>query len=158
MPEQQWRSDHRDRLDAVLSQFEDEPGPLIDILQGVQALFGYVPRQAVAQISRKLRVAQAQIFGVVTFYAQFSLHPKGRHTILCCQGTACHVRGAAGILDKIKNSLNVAEGHTTEDGRFTVERVYCVGCCSLAPAVIIDNTAFGRLTPGKLPDILSRYE
>jgi len=128
------------------------------MLQAVQTMFGYVPREAVAQISKRLRIAPARIFGVVTFYAQFSLHPKGRHTILCCQGTACHVRGGGTLFDKIKNDLNVAEGHTTEDGRFTVERVYCVGCCSLAPAVIIDNTAFGKLTPGKIPDILSRYD
>lgn len=157
-PHTTWTDADRDRLDTVIEKLTDEPGPLISVLQQVQAMFGHLPLEAMAHISRVLRIAPAHIFGVATFYAQFSFEPRGRHTILSCQGTACHVRGGATILEGIKRNLDVKEGGTTPDGRFTLERVYCVGCCSLAPAIIIDDAAFGKLTPDKTKKILSRFD
>ena len=108
-------------------------------------------------ISKVLRIPLAEIFGVATFYAQFAFEPKGRHTILSCQGTACHVRGGATVLEEMKRGLGVDEGGTTEDGRFTLEKVYCVGCCSLAPTIIINEKAYGKLVPGTTKKILARY-
>jgi len=152
-----WTEEQQRTLEGIIDTFLRERDPLIAMLQEVQSTLGYLPKQAVEQISRALRISQAQIFGVATFYTQFSFVPKGRHTILCCQGTACHVRGGTTIFEEMKRNLEVEEGGTTEDGRFTLEKVYCVGCCSLAPAIIVDKTAHGKLSPGKTKNILEKY-
>lgn len=152
-----WPAQQQESLERVVARFRHEPGPLIAVLQSTQELFGYLPKEAMEHISKALCIPPARIFGVATFYAQFSFQPRGRHTILCCQGTACHVRGGAVVFEELKKSLNVEEGGTTEDGRYTLEKVYCVGCCSLAPALIINGTAYGKLVPGKTKKILERY-
>lgn len=156
-PHRTWTGEAQRELDRVIARFRHEPGPLIAVLQSTQELFGYLPKEAMEHISKALCIPPARIFGVATFYAQFSFQPRGRHTILCCQGTACHVRGGAVVFEELKKSLNVEEGGTTEDGRYTLEKVYCVGCCSLAPALIINGTAYGKLVPGKTKKILERY-
>jgi len=153
-----WTDEEQKKVDQAIDLFKDEPGPLIPILQKVQTLFGHLPLEAMEHISKVLRISRAQMFGVATFYAQFSFEPRGRHTILSCQGTACHVRGSEKVLQEMKRELNVKEGGTTEDGRFTLEKVYCVGCCSLAPAIIINERAFGKLLPGKTKEILTNYD
>jgi NADH-quinone oxidoreductase subunit E len=152
-----WTEKEQKKVDQAIKAFKDEMGPLIPVLQKVQALFGHLPVEAMEYISKVLRIPRAEIFGVATFYAQFAFEPKGRHTILSCQGTACHVRGGPTILEAMKRDLNVKEGGTTGDGRFTLEKVYCVGCCSLAPAIIIDERAYGKLVPGKMKKILAPY-
>lgn len=152
-----WTAKEQKKVDQAIGLFKGDPGPLIPVLQEVQALFGYLPLEAIEQIAKVLRIPRAEIFGVATFYAQFGFQPRGRHTILSCQGTACHVRGGAMVLEEMKRLLNVQEGGTTEDGRFTLEKVYCVGCCSLAPAVIIDDRAYGKLVRGKPEEILAQY-
>jgi NADH-quinone oxidoreductase subunit E len=140
-----------------MSAFRGQPGPLIPVLQKAQEILGYLPLEAMEFISKELRIPPAKVFGVATFYAQFSFKPRGRHTVLSCQGTACHVRGGGRILDEMLRTLDVEEGATTSDRRFTVEKVYCIGCCSLAPALIIDDTAYGKLTPEKAKKILDKY-
>ncbi len=147
----------RDALEEAIATFRDQPGPLIPVLQKAQEIFGYLPLEVMKQIAESLRIPPVRVFGVATFYAQFSFKPRGKHTILSCQGTACHVRGGAKVLDEMSRELGVKEGDTTEDRRFTLEKVYCIGCCSLAPAMIIDETAFGKLTPDKTKEILTRY-
>jgi NADH-quinone oxidoreductase subunit E len=147
----------RKALDEAIATFRDQPGPLIPVLQKAQEIFGYLPQEAMQRIARALRIPPVRVFGVATFYAQFSFKPRGKHTILSCQGTACHVRGGGKILDEMRRELKVEEGETTGDRRFTLEKVYCIGCCSLAPAMIIDETAFGKLTPDKTKEILNRY-
>lgn len=147
-----------ERLAEAIEEYKDQPGPLIPVLQKAQEIFGYLPVEAMKFISKELRVPPARVFGVATFYAQFSFKPRGRHTILSCQGTACHVRGGAAILEEMKKHLGIETvGDTTADGKFTLEKVYCIGCCSLAPAIIIDDTAYGKLTTDKVKEVLARY-
>lgn len=150
-------SDQWKALYAAIQDFKAQPGPLIPVLQRAQEIFGYLPVEVMERISRELGIPPVRVYGVATFYAQFSFKPRGKHTILSCQGTACHVRGGARILEEMKRELKVEEGDTTEDGRFTLEKVYCIGCCSLAPAIIIDDTAYGKLTPEKVKEILRGY-
>ena len=157
-PKVKWTAEEQKKVDQAIDLFKDTAGPVIPVLQKVQALFGYLPLEAMEHISKGLRIPRAEIFGVATFYAQFAFEPRGRHTILSCQGTACHVRGGATVLEEMKRDLNVHEGGTTDDGRFTLEKVYCVGCCSLAPAIIIDKRAYGKLIPGKTKEILTNYD
>lgn len=144
-------------LDEAIATLRDQPGPLIPVLQKAQEIFGYLPLEAMKRISQALRIPPVRVHGVATFYAQFSFKPRGKHTILSCQGTACHVRGGSKILEEMKRELNVEPGDTTADGRFTLEKVYCIGCCSLAPAMIIDETAYGKLSQEKAKEILARY-
>ena len=123
---------------------------LIPLLQQVQVEMGYVPREAITEISRELRVSTSDIFGVLTFYAQFRLTPVGRHQVKICQGTACHVQGAPLIIDAVEEELGLGDGgDTTEAGEFTLEKVACFGACSLAPVMIVDEDTKGNITPDK---------
>jgi NADH:ubiquinone oxidoreductase subunit E len=146
------------KLDPVFAKYEDmAKGSLIPVLQGAQDTYGYLPLKALDAIAKKLAVPISQIYGVVTFYAQFRLNPRGKHIIRSCQGTACHVRNASRILDSLKSTLNIKPGGTTEDMKFTLETVACIGCCSLAPVMMIDTDAHGRLRPDRVPKILDTY-
>lgn len=122
-------------------------GALITVLQEVQAELGYLSGQTIAEISRGLNIPSSQVYGVATFYTQFRLKPVGKHLMRVCHGTACHVSGAVKISQALEDELKVADGETTEDGKFTLETVACLGCCSLAPVMMIDNETYGRLTP-----------
>ncbi len=125
-----------------------ERGTLIPLLQEVQAELGYVPQEAIKEIGKELRVSTSEIFGVLTFYAQFRLKPVGKHMVKICQGTACHVQGAPLITDAVEDELGLKKGEdTTGDGEFTVEKVACFGACSLAPVMVVDGETKGNLTP-----------
>jgi len=130
---------------------------LIGALQEMQETFGYLPRAALEGMGRRARIPLSRIYGVVTFYAQFYTEPHGRHTILCCRGTACHVRGAARVLDTVKQELGIDEGESTPDLMFYLETVACLGTCFLAPVMMIDSEYFGNLTPRKVETILRQY-
>ncbi|MDR1916318.1 MAG: NAD(P)H-dependent oxidoreductase subunit E [Synergistaceae bacterium] len=147
------------RMDEVLSELGDKKGTLIPILQKAQDIFGYLPKEVLIYISRKTGVPISQVFGVVTFYAQFHLKPRGRNIVRSCQGTACHVRGAKKILQELANCLNL-EGDvtTTPDLRYTLETVACIGCCGLAPVIMVNDDTHGRLTPDKIEGILDQYQ
>lgn len=135
-------------VDTVLLTNEFERNALIPMLQQIQEKMGYVPREAIKEISRELRVSTSEIFGVLTFYAQFRLKPVGEHMVKICRGTACHVRGASLIIDAVDDELGLTGGSdTTEDLKFTVEKVACFGACSLAPVVIVDENTKGNITP-----------
>lgn len=134
-------------VDRIAEQLGGARGALIPLLQQVQAEIGYLPPEVLARIAERSGVSAARVFGVASFYSQFRLEPVGRHIIRVCQGTACHVQGAVAITEAVCDELGVAEGGTTEDGEFTVEPVACLGCCSLAPVIMIDEDTFGRLTP-----------
>jgi len=127
---------------------------LIGVLQDIQDHFGYLPAPALAEVSRRTRIPLSRIWGVVTFYAQFYTEPRGRHTIRCCRGTACHVKGAARVLDAVKRELSIEEGETTPDMLFYLETVACLGTCFLAPAMMIGNAYYGLLNPQKIARIL----
>ena len=130
-------------------------GNLIGILQDVQERFGYLPASALEEISHRAGTPLSRIHGVVSFYAQFYTAPRGKHTIRCCRGTACHVRGAARVLDMVRRTLGIDEDRTTPDMMFYLETVACLGTCFLAPAMMIDNQYFGKLTPQRVQSILA---
>ena len=141
----------------ILEPWRGRKGFLIPVLQSVQHVFGYVPKEAIEAISREMKMPTAEIYGVVTFYAQFHLKPRGRHIIRVCRGTACHVRGSLKLLQKVKEMLKVEENGTTEDLRYTLEPVACLGACGLAPVMMVDDETHGRLVPEKLQGILDLY-
>ena len=141
-----------------LSEYKDNPkGALIPVLQKAQGVYGYLPKPVLETIARELRLTTAEVFGVVTFYAQFHLNPRGKHIIRVCQGTACHVRGGAKILEAVSEHLKVKPGETTRDLEFTLETVACLGACGLAPVMMVDDNTHGRLNPLDIPGILDSY-
>ncbi|MCP4578411.1 MAG: NAD(P)H-dependent oxidoreductase subunit E [Deltaproteobacteria bacterium] len=144
-----------DRL--VEDRFNNDKENLIMILQAIQAQYNYLPRPALSYLSEKIEIPLSRIYGVATFYSTFSLEPRGKNIISICLGTACHVRGAGKVLDRIEDTLHVRNGETTEDGQFTLESVRCIGCCSLGPVVKINEDVYGRIASEDLTQILDHY-
>ena len=147
-----------EQIQKILGKHGRSPDELIPILQDVQAAFGYIGEESVKAISRYLRISENQIYGVSSFYAQFRFTEPGRHGIKVCLGTACHVRGGGTLLDSLEHSLGIHCGETTEDQRFDVDRVACLGCCALSPVVQIDRDIYSRMTVNKLTELLKNYE
>ncbi len=147
-----------EQISKILGKHGRGPDELIPILQDVQAVFGYIGEDNVKAISRYLRISENQIYGVSSFYAQFRFTEPGRHGIKVCLGTACHVRGGGTLLDSLEHSLGIHCGETTEDQRFDVDRVACLGCCALSPVVQIDRDIYSRMTVNKLTELLKNYE
>ena len=145
------------KLEKILEMHSGQKGALIPILQEIQAAYGYLPEEALKTVSRRVKVPLSRIYGVITFYAQFYLTPRGKHLIKACQGTACHVRGASQVLDNLSRELKVNPGGTTEDLKFSLETVACVGTCFLAPVIMINEDYYGKLTPKKAMDALKKY-
>jgi len=147
-------------LDLFMKKVKDMPGNLIMILQQAQNIYGYLPREVIAYISKKTGNTQAKIYGVATFYTQFRLEPIGKNLIMLCQGTACHVSGSQEIETVICDELKISDGETTDDGIFTLNNVACLGCCSLAPVMMIQNSSgeetYGNLTKEKVLDIIGQ--
>jgi NADH-quinone oxidoreductase subunit E len=141
-------------LYEVLEQYKTERGAVIPVLQKAQEIYGWLPKEVLEVIAREMRVPISRIYGVVTFYAQFYLSRRGRHICRQCDGTACHVRGAARIVDTAQAHLGIKAGETTPDYRLTYEVVYCLGSCGLAPVAMIDDQVIGHLVPEKVVDIL----
>ena len=145
-------------LDDILASIPNAgPGDLVPILQRVQQAYGYLPKPILMEISSRTGTAASRVYGVATFYEQFHFEPHGRHTIKCCRGTACHVKGGPNIIRAIKQALGVEAGQTTEDMRFTFETVACLGTCFLAPAMMINNDYYGHLNTRRIKGILDRY-
>ena len=143
-----WMKDEVDLtlMDPLIRKYNGKKGNLIPILQGTQDLYGYLPRGAFEKISRETGLELSEMFGVATFYAQFRLKPVGKHIIKVCHGTACHVQNAKEISESLEETLKVKDGETTEDRLFTLESVACLGCCSLAPVMMIGDQTYGKLT------------
>jgi NADH-quinone oxidoreductase subunit E len=135
----------------------DYESNLIAILQETQDVYGYLPKSVMKEISKLTDVPLTRIFGVVTFYSQFTLTPRGKHAIKICNGTACHVRGVDEVKEKVKEHLNVSEGETTADFKFTLETVACIGTCFLAPVMMVDDRYFGKLTTESVTDVVKEY-
>lgn len=147
------------RLDSFLTNSRPSRGKLISVLQETQNIFGYLPSPAIEDISRHMDIPSSEIFGVATFYGQFHLQPRGKHIIRLCTGTACHVKGGGKIMEVLKKELGLKEGEfTTADLQFTLDPVACIGACGMAPAIVVDEDVYGRLTPDQVPDILARYQ
>ncbi len=136
---------------------ESSPDGLIPLLQRVQEAYGYLPREVLEEVAQRTGTPLSRMFGAATFYEQFRLTPRGRHIIRLCRGTACHIRGMGEILGTLQRLLGIKEGQTTEDRRFTLETVPCLGTCFLAPAMMIDEDYFGNLRPSKIKRILKKY-
>lgn len=141
----------------IIKKYRDKKGAIIPLLQDIQGEYGYVPQSVIEIIARELSVFPVEIYGVLTFYTQFYLTPRGKHTIKVCQGTACHVMGGKEILDYIAEKLEIRNGQTTKDGMFSLERVACLGCCGMAPVVMIDEKFYGRCTIKILDNIIKEY-
>ena len=145
-------------LDPVLDAAQNGSSNLIAILQKTQELYGYLPMDAIYYIAQKTGCSPAKVLGVATFYAQFRLQPVGKHLIMLCKGTACHVNGADRLEKAISEYLGIHDGETTPDGLFTLKQVACLGCCSLSPVMMIGDEAYGSLTPEKAISILKDYQ
>ena len=135
----------------------DKDSNLIAALQQTQEEYGYLPKQALKEVSRLMDVPLTRIFGIVTFYSQFTFVPRGKHAIKICSGTACHVKGADDVKQVVKDQLNVVEGETTADYQFTLETVACIGTCFLAPVMMVDEKYFGKLTADNVTGIVDKY-
>jgi NADH-quinone oxidoreductase subunit E len=147
-----------EKFKKALEDFKKMKGALIAIMNEAQEIFGYLPIEVQLYISQELQVPLTEIFGISTFYSRFTLKPSGKYKINLCMGTACYVRGAAMLLEKIKEKLGIEVGETTEDGKFSLEPTRCLGACALAPVMMINGEVFGRLTPNDVEEILKKFE
>lgn len=146
-----------EKLRVVIEENKDVQGALMPILHEAQGIFGAIPLEVQKAVSEGLGIPLAEIYGVVTFYSQFRLEPVGDFLISVCLGTACYVKGAQAIADRIGRDLNVKLGGTTADGKFTLEATRCIGACGLAPVITVNEDVYGRLVESQVPDILSKY-
>lgn len=145
-------------LDKIIAKYKDTSGALIPVLHDAQELYGYLPMSVQKRIAEGLGVSLAEVYGVVTFYTQFYLNPKGKYKISVCLGTACYVKGAGEIYDKISEILNIKSGECTSDGLFSLDACRCIGACGLAPVIMINDDVYGRLTADDIPDIIRKYQ
>jgi NADP-reducing hydrogenase subunit HndA len=144
-------------LQKIIEKHKKTKGALIPVLHEAQDLYGYLPMKVQKMVAEGLDVSLAEVYGVVTFYTQFSLNPKGKYKIQVCLGTACYVKGSGQIYDKVKQQLGLDKDGTTEDGLFSLEACRCIGACGLAPVIMINNDVYGRLVPDDIPAILNKY-
>ena len=133
-------------MDPLIEKYKGKKGNMIPLLQGTQEMYGYIPREAFQKLADETGLKLSEMYGVATFYAQFRLNPVGKHIVKVCHGTACHVQNANELTDALEEALKIKDGETTEDGLFTLESVACLGCCSLAPVMMIGDDTFGKLT------------
>ena len=145
-------------LDEIVKEAGEESGSLIPILQRAQDAYGYLSEDVLRAVAEKLSVPLSRVLGVATFYSQFRLRPIGRHVIQQCDGTACHVRGSQRIIESVERALGIKANETTPDLRITYDVVYCLGCCSIAPAALIDGEFYGHLTPDKMLQLIDNLE
>ncbi|MEG1547210.1 MAG: NAD(P)H-dependent oxidoreductase subunit E [Clostridia bacterium] len=151
------RTEEFKQLDKVIEQWKDEPGGLLPIMQKAQEIIGCVDEQVQGYISKKMDVPVSTIYGISTFYSLFTLQPKGKYKIGLCLGTACYVRGSQLVLDELEKQLGISVNQTTKDGMFTLDATRCIGCCGLAPAMMINDEVYGRLVPDQIPGIVEKY-
>jgi len=146
-----------EKIDQVIYKFKNKQGVLIPVLKEVQDICGYLPKKVQHRIAQGLQLPASQVYGVVSFYAFFTTIPRGKHVIRVCLGTACYVRGSKQILDNLQRELHVEVGGITQDRKFSLEAVRCLGACGLAPVIVIGNDTYGMITPGKAIEIVSSY-
>jgi len=146
-----------EELEKIIAKYKDTRGALIPVLHEAQELYGYLPLSVQKKIAEGLNVSLAEVYGVVTFYAQFYLNPKGKYRINVCLGTACYVKGSGAIFDKLSEILKIKGGECTPDGLFSLDACRCVGACGLAPVIMINDDVYGRLTVDDIPGIIQKY-
>ena len=145
------------KVNSIIDKYPQKKSVLIQLLLDIQGELHWISQDAIQRVSERLGIPISQIYRVASFYKAMSLTPRGKHTINVCMGTACHVRGATRIIDKLEESLGIKTGETTEDRRFTVERVNCLGCCALGPVMMVDRDYHGKMTPAKVEAVLKDY-
>ncbi|MFX1556640.1 MAG: NADH-quinone oxidoreductase subunit NuoE [Promethearchaeota archaeon] len=155
---QKLNNDDKIKVKKILDAFENENGNTISLLQQIQEQYGYLPEYILNYLSEELKIPIAKIYGIATFYSQFSFTEKGKYVITCCDGTGCHVKGTPLLLEYLENQLNIKSGQTTKDKMFTLEVVRCLGCCAISPVCIINNKIYGNLNIRKLAKILKKLE
>ncbi|HEY8892263.1 MAG TPA: NADH-quinone oxidoreductase subunit NuoE [Clostridium sp.] len=147
-----------EKVRDIAKEFKVMKGALIPVLHEVQKLFGYLPEEALRIVAEEINIPMSEIYGVSTFYSQFTLEPKGEHIIKVCLGTACYVKGSQDILERLSSVLEVEVGKTTSDGKFTLEAARCLGACGLAPVLMVDDKVYGRLIPADVIRIIEEYK
>ena len=147
-----------EKLNALIASYKNLEGNLMPVLQGAQDIYGYLPFEVMKTIAIGLDVSVSEVYGVASFYSQFTLNPKGKVSIAVCLGTACYVKGSGDILDRITQEIGVASGETSADGYYSVDATRCIGACGLAPVLTINDEVYGRLVPNDMPGILAKYK
>ena len=147
-----------EKIQEIVERYGYDKSKLISILQDIQAVYHYLPAQALKQVSGYLKIPLIDIISVATFYRAFSLKPRGEHVATVCMGTACHVRGAPRILEEFERQLNLKKGETSEDGKWSLETVACLGCCAIGPVVVVDGDYHAHTTIRKVSNILHKYQ
>lgn len=146
-----------EKLLGIIEESKSKPGSLIHVLHEAQEIYGYLPIEVQKVISEGMQIPLAEVYGVVTFYAQFSLNPKGEYRVSVCLGTACYVKGADKLLEKLQSELSIGVGECTEDGKFSLDACRCIGACGLAPVFTVNDDVYGRKVPEDIPGILAKY-
>ena len=146
-----------ERLEAAIAEFRDDPSQLMTVMQKAQHIYGYLPYEVQVRIADGMDIPLERVYGVSTFYAQFALSPAGKNSISVCLGTACYVKGAQAVLERISELLGIAPGECTEDGQFSLDACRCVGACGLAPVMMINGEVYGNLAPDQVAGILEKY-
>ena len=147
----------KNEIKDILNKYQKEKDELISILNDIQEKYGYIPKQAQIEISEHLSIPMAEIYGVITFYSRFTLEPKGKYNISICLGTACFVKGSQKLLDRAKERLKIEPGQVTQDGKFSIDDVRCVGACGLAPVFMVNDEVYGKATVAELDKVIDKY-
>lgn len=146
------------QLAEIFKQYEGEKGAVITVLQKVQEKLGYLSKEAISEAAKFFRMSESEIFGIASFYAQFRFTPRGKHAVKVCLGTACYVRGGEEVMKTAEKNLGIDRGGTTEDYKFSLERVACFGSCALSPVMVVDKDVYGRMTTAKVKNILTKFQ
>lgn len=158
MGEEEFTSEELAAADAIIEKHKGKKGSLIPVLEEIQEAIGYLPKSIQSRVAHGLRIPFSEVYGVVTFYSFFTMVPRGKHTVRCCLGTACYVRGGRKNLEKLRETLKVEPGETTHDRRFSLETVRCLGACALAPAMTVDAETYQQVKPSQIPTILQNHD
>ena len=150
--------EQEDQLKEVISRLKGTKGATMPVLQAAQEIYGYLPEQVQIMVAEGLDLSLSEVYGVATFYTQFTLNPKGEHVVGVCLGTACYVKGSGDILAKVEKELGIKAGEINADGSFSIDATRCLGCCGLAPVMTVDGEVYGRLVPDDVPGILQKYK
>ena len=153
----QGTAEQEEKLKALIEQYKEVPGALMPVLQQAQGIYGYLPIEVQQMIAEGLNIPLAEVYGVVTFYSQFTLNPKGKYEISVCMGTACYVKGAGELIDRITQVLGIEPGEVTPDGKFSLTNTRCIGACGLAPVMTVNEDVYGRLKAEDIDGILRKY-
>lgn len=150
--------EQEEKLMAIIAEHKEDPGALMPVLQGAQEIYGYLPIEVQTMVAEGLDKPLSEVYGVATFYSQFSLNPKGKYQIGVCLGTACYVKGSNLLVEKIEQILGIKVGECTPDRKFSLDATRCIGACGLAPVMTINDDVYGKLEPDQIPDILAKYQ